>query len=37
MREYPVGRIHRDTLAYVIAEGTSEIQRNLIARGLGFK
>jgi butyryl-CoA dehydrogenase len=37
MREYPVGRIHRDALVYVIAEGTSEIQRNLIARGLGFK
>jgi len=35
MREYPVGRIHRDALVYVIGEGTSEIQRNLIARGLG--
>jgi Acyl-CoA dehydrogenase, C-terminal domain len=32
MRDYPVGRIHRDTLVYVIGEGTSEIQRNLIAR-----
>ena len=32
MREYPVGRIHRDTLVYVIGEGTSEIQRNIIAR-----
>jgi butyryl-CoA dehydrogenase len=37
MREYPVGRIHRDALLYVIGEGTSEIQRNLIARDLGFK
>lgn len=37
MREYPVGRIHRDALLYVIGEGTSDIQRNLIARGLGFK
>ena len=37
MREYPVGRIHRDSLVYVIGEGTSEVQRNLIARGLGFK
>ncbi len=37
MREYPVGRIHRDTLLYVIGEGTSEIQRNIIARSLGFK
>jgi alkylation response protein AidB-like acyl-CoA dehydrogenase len=37
MREYPVGRIHRDALLYVIGEGTSEIQRNIIARSLGFK
>ena len=37
MREYPVGRIHRDSLVYVIGEGTSDIQRNLIARGLGFR
>lgn len=36
MRDYPVGRIHRDALVYVIGEGTSEIQRNLIARGLGL-
>lgn len=36
MRDYPVGRIHRDSLVYVIGEGTSEIQRNLIARGLGL-
>lgn len=34
MREYPVGRIHRDALVYVIGEGTSEIQRNIIAREL---
>lgn len=34
MREYPVGRFHRDALVYVIGEGTSEIQRNLIARAL---
>lgn len=37
MREYPVGRIHRDALLYVIGEGTSEIQRNIIARSMGFK
>lgn len=37
MREYPVGRIHRDALVYVIGEGTSDIQRNLIARDLGFR
>jgi butyryl-CoA dehydrogenase len=36
MREYPVGRYHRDALVYVIGEGTSEIQRNIIARGIGL-
>lgn len=34
MRDYPVGRFHRDALVYVIGEGTSEIQRNIIARSL---
>ena len=34
MRDHAVGRIHRDALVYVIGEGTSEIQRNLIARAL---
>ena len=34
MREYTVGRFHRDALVYVIGEGTSEIQRNIIARNL---
>lgn len=34
MREYAVGRHHRDALVYVIGEGTSDIQRNLIAREL---
>ena len=34
MRDYPVGRIHRDSLVYVIGEGTSEVQRNMIARDL---
>ncbi|MFW8564630.1 acyl-CoA dehydrogenase family protein [Orrella sp. 11846] len=37
MREYPVGRIHRDAFVYVIGEGTSDVQRNIIARDLGFK
>lgn len=37
MREYDVGRIHRDSLVYVIGEGTSDIQRNIIARSIGFK
>ena len=36
MRDYSVGRIHRDTLLYIIGEGTSEVQRNIIARSLGF-
>jgi len=34
MREYPAGRFHRDALVYIIGEGTSEIQRNIIARSL---
>jgi alkylation response protein AidB-like acyl-CoA dehydrogenase len=37
MREHAVGRIHRDALVYVIGEGTSDIQRNIIARDLGVK
>ena len=37
MREDPVGPIHRDALVYVIGEGTSEVQRNIIARSLGFR
>jgi butyryl-CoA dehydrogenase len=32
MRDYPVGRFHRDALVYIIGEGTSDIQRNMIAR-----
>jgi len=36
MREYPVGRHHRDALVYIIGEGTSDIQRNLIAREFRF-
>ncbi|MBI3965722.1 MAG: acyl-CoA dehydrogenase family protein [Chloroflexi bacterium] len=35
MRDYPVGRYLRDALLYTIAEGTSEIQRQIIARALG--
>jgi alkylation response protein AidB-like acyl-CoA dehydrogenase len=34
MRDHAVGRFHRDALVYVIGEGTSEIQRNIIARDL---
>jgi len=36
MREVPVGRYHRDALVYVIGEGTSQIQRNILARELGL-
>ncbi len=36
MREYPVGRFHRDALVYVVGEGTSEIQRQIIAKQMGL-
>jgi alkylation response protein AidB-like acyl-CoA dehydrogenase len=36
MNEYPVGRFHRDAKILEIGEGTSEIQRMLIARHLGL-
>jgi alkylation response protein AidB-like acyl-CoA dehydrogenase len=34
-RDYPVGRFHRDALVYIVGDGTSEIQRNIIARSFG--
>ena len=36
MEEYPVARFYRDAKVLEIGEGTSEIQRMLIARGLGL-
>ncbi|MDI6754955.1 MAG: acyl-CoA dehydrogenase family protein [Thermodesulfobacteriota bacterium] len=36
MREFPVGRFHRDALVYVVGEGTSEIQRQIIAKQMGI-
>jgi short-chain 2-methylacyl-CoA dehydrogenase len=36
MEEYPVARFYRDAKALEIGEGTSEVQRLLIARGLGL-
>lgn len=34
MRDHAVGMHHRDALVYVIGEGTSDIQRNIIGRAL---
>lgn len=36
MSEYPVFRYLRDALVYTIGEGTSEIQRNIIAKQIGL-
>ena len=36
MNEYPIARFHRDAKILEIGEGTSEVQRLLIARGLGL-
>src|SRR3954453_13793519 len=36
MNEFPVGRFYRDAKILEIGEGTSEVQRMLIARGLGL-
>ena len=36
MREYPIFRYLRDALVYTVGEGTSEIQRNIIAKQIGL-
>jgi alkylation response protein AidB-like acyl-CoA dehydrogenase len=36
MNEFPVGRFYRDAKVLEIGEGTSEIQRMIIARELGL-
>jgi short/branched chain acyl-CoA dehydrogenase len=36
MEEYPLARFYRDAKVLEIAEGTNEIQRLVIARGLGL-
>jgi butyryl-CoA dehydrogenase len=36
MEEYPVARFYRDAKVLEIGEGTSEVQRMLIARGVGL-
>ena len=36
MEEYPVARFYRDAKILEIGEGTSEVQRMLIARGIGL-
>jgi len=37
MNEYPVARFYRDAKVLEIGEGTSEVQRMLIARELGLR
>jgi butyryl-CoA dehydrogenase len=36
MEEYPIARFYRDAKVLEIGEGTSEVQRILISRGLGL-
>jgi alkylation response protein AidB-like acyl-CoA dehydrogenase len=36
MNDYPVGRFYRDAKVLEIGEGTSEVQRMIIARELGL-
>ena len=34
VRDYPVERWHRDSKIYTVLEGTSEIQRLIVARSI---
>jgi butyryl-CoA dehydrogenase len=36
MNDYPVGRFYRDAKILEVGEGTSEVQKMLIARELGL-
>jgi alkylation response protein AidB-like acyl-CoA dehydrogenase len=36
LEEFPIARLYRDAKILEIGEGTSEIQRMIIARGLGL-
>jgi alkylation response protein AidB-like acyl-CoA dehydrogenase len=36
MREYPVGRAWADSRVHLSGGGTTEIQKEIIARGLGL-
>jgi len=36
VRKYPVSRIQRHALDYVVRKGISKVQRNVIARSLGI-
>lgn len=36
MEEYPIARLYRDTLAFTVGAGTSEVMREIIARRCGL-
>jgi len=37
MEEYPIAKLQRDSLAFTIGAGTSEVMRELIARSEGLE
>ena len=37
LRDYPMERYYREARMWEIVEGTSEIQRMILARGLGLR